>query len=132
MAMYKQVNGKRVKMTPEEEQVEINSRIPSESQLITNSKTTRNELLESNTVEIREGLFIKTRKKDYANLKELINDLQPTDVYPNFTQRDPEGNTQVFDVTGEEVESAFLIGKLQAKDYHQAHALRVKEIQSNS
>ena len=95
---------------------------------IASSEVQRDKLLEDNVVEIREGIFIRTRLKDYPIFKELLADLKPLEVYHNFSQEYPRGNYQVFNVTREELELAFTQGKAQEILFRQQHALRVKEI----
>lgn len=97
---------------------------------IKESESIRDELLEDNAVEIRPGIFLRTRLKDYPIFDDLLKRLAPGDIYPNFTQEYPRGTWQVFDVSYEEFEAAYDQGALQQMQIRQAHGERVKEIQA--
>ena len=100
--------------------------------LIIESEEIRDELLDDNAVEIRPGIFLRTRLKDYPIFADLLERLEPGDVYPNFTQEYPRGTWNVFDVNYEEFQSAYDLGALQQMQIRQAHGERVKEIQDGS
>ena len=98
-------------------------------QRVADSKSIRDSLLENCAVEIRPGVWIKTRLQDETLLRRLIERLEPEEIYPNFSQSDPDGNPQApFDVTREELEVVLETGENLQIMLRQQHALRIKEI----
>ena len=79
--------------------------------------------LEANKVEVRTGVFVKAREKDYVNIKLAYDSLEDGEVYPDWHQGD-----QVFDLTKAELAKVLDLGPKQAVQLHQAHSLRIKDL----
>ena len=118
---FKVVEGAPVAKSDAEVQEMIDAAVKANA--IQDSKYQLKVELEANKVEVRAGVFVKAREKDYVNIKLAHDSLEDGEVYPNWHQGD-----QVFDLTKAELAKVLDLGPKQAVLLHQAHSLRVKEL----
>ena len=91
---------------------------------VAESKALLNSQIDSNTVEIREGVEIKARPSDWLNLKKAHDSLDnDTDVYPDWHQGD-----KVYDLTKAELSKVLEEGEQKIKQYHSEHSQRIKAL----
>ena len=91
---------------------------------VAESKSLLNSQIDSNTVEIREGVEIKARPSDWLNLKKAHDSLEnDTDLYPDWHQGD-----KVYDLTKAELSKVLEEGEQKIKQYHSEHSQRIKAL----